>query len=270
MLPGTNLCTPSSLHERLERLYARYNHREFVHPDPLEKIYPFEDTADREVAGLVASTLAYGNVKQILRSVETVLAVMGESPARYLTDSTSVSLTRDLAGFRHRMTSGEDLAAVLEGARRAVLEHGSLNACFLAGLKEDDPDVVGGLCAFVSSLSAADPTACAFNLADPGRRSACKRLNLYLRWMVRHDEVDPGGWSGVPPSMLIIPLDTHMFGICRALGFTGRGQADLQAAREATRGFAGIVPSDPVRYDFSLTRPGIRRERGLEDLVGAV
>ncbi len=257
------------LHERLEKLYARYNHREYVFPDPLEALYLYEDPANREVAGLVASTLAYGNVNQILRSVATVLSVMGESPAGYLAGSTRRSLRRDLRGFRHRMTSGENMSAVLEGVRRAIVEYGSLNACFLDGLNECDRNVVPALTAFVATLSAADPDACAFHLASPEKGSASKRLHLYLRWMVRFDEVDPGGWFGLSPSTLLVPLDTHMFGICTALGFTSRRQADLKAALEATEGFARIVPSDPVRYDFCLTRPGIRREGGLEDLLRA-
>ena len=99
-----------------------------------------------------------------------------------------------------------------------------------------------------------------FLLPFPEKGSACKRLNLFLRWMVRKDRVDPGGWDGVPASKLIVPLDTHMYGITRGLGFTERKSADLRTAIEATAAFRKIAPRDPVRYDFALTRPGIRRD----------
>ncbi|MRR38115.1 DUF2400 family protein, partial [bacterium] len=101
-------------------------------------------------------------------------------------------------------------------------------------------------------------------IPDPGRKSACKRLHLYLRWMVRSDEIDPGVWTGISPDSLVVPLDTHMFRISGALGLTSRSQADEKAAREITAGFRKICPGDPVRYDFSLTRLGIL---GLNDFT---
>ena len=94
----------------------------------------------------------------------------------------------------------------------------------------------------------------------PDRGSACKRLNLFMRWMVRQDAVDPGGWSGVPLSKLIIPLDTHMHRISRAMGLTSRRQADMGTAMEVTRAFQKFAPDDPLRYDFVLTRLGIRKD----------
>jgi uncharacterized protein (TIGR02757 family) len=95
-------------------------------------------------------------------------------------------------------------------------------------------------------------------LPRPERGSACKRLNLYLRWMVRQDQVDPGGWEGVSPARLVVPLDTHMRRLCAAMGFTRRSCAGMRAALEATARFREIAPEDPVRYDFALTRLGIR------------
>ncbi len=94
-------------------------------------------------------------------------------------------------------------------------------------------------------------------LPSPGKGSACKRLNLFLRWMVRSDDVDPGGWSGVDAGKLIVPLDTHMHRMGLEVGLTRRKQADMQAALEVTRAFRTIAPEDPVRYDFALTRLGI-------------
>ncbi|MBW2545477.1 MAG: TIGR02757 family protein, partial [Deltaproteobacteria bacterium] len=101
----------------------------------------------------------------------------------------------------------------------------------------------------------------------PAKGSACKRLNLFLRWMVRRDDVDPGGWDDIPPSKLVIPLDTHMHRICLAFGFTKRKQADMKTALEITDSFRAIVPDDPVRYDFALTRLGIRKDAAPASLL---
>jgi uncharacterized protein (TIGR02757 family) len=105
---------------------------------------------------------------------------------------------------------------------------------------------------------------CGRLLADPRDKSACKRLNLYLRWMVRRDDVDPGGWEGVRPAQLVVPLDVHMHRIGRALGLTQRQQADCRTALEVTEAFRKISPEDPVKYDFALTRLGIRDDTNLD------
>lgn len=223
-----------------------------MHPDPLEFLYVYESVEDREIAGLLASALAYGKVAQILRSVGAVLGELGPSPAAFVAGSSTRHLSGMFPGFKHRFTAGEQLGALLVGVKRALEEHGSLNACFLQGMSRGDENVMPALCRFTAELTGTAPRSCDFLLPDPEKGSACKRLNLFLRWMVRHDRVDPGGWKGVPRSRLVVPLDTHMYQVGRALGFTARKSADLRAALEITRGFGRIVPDDPVRYDFSL------------------
>ena len=106
-----------------------------------------------------------------------------------------------------------------------------------------------------------------FLLPSPADGSACKRLFLYIKWMSRRDAVDPGGWAGVPPSSLMMPVDTHIFRIGRTLGFTSRSQADLRACREITQAFAAICPEDPTKYDFCLSRFGIRSDLKMEHLL---
>lgn len=244
----------------LDRLYERYNHRRFVHPDPLEFLYDYEELRDREVAGLVASSLAYGRVAQILKSVSSVLDRMAPSPARFLEGSSHETLDQTFAGFKHRFTTGRDLAAMLAGIGRIRRRFGSLHACFTAGLGDGDDSVLPALTFFAGELSSESEAGPGFLVPSPSRGSACKRLNLFLRWMVRRDDVDPGGWDGVPASMLIIPLDTHIYRICRALGMTERGQANLRTAEEITDAFRAIAPDDPIRYDFALSRLGIRND----------
>ncbi|MBN1283323.1 MAG: TIGR02757 family protein, partial [Proteobacteria bacterium] len=208
---------------------------------------------------LVASSLAYGRVAQILRSVRTVLDRMGE-PRRFVIDATPARLRKTFSDFKHRFTTGDEMAAMLAGAARAMKRHSSLGACFASHAKRGDEDAMPALCGFVSELGAGTSL-----LSEPGRGSACKRLNMFLRWMVRRDEVDPGGWRGVSPAKLIVPLDTHMYKISKRLGFTARKAADCRTAREITAAFKKFAPDDPVRYDFSLTRLGIRSELCVSD-----
>jgi uncharacterized protein (TIGR02757 family) len=213
------------------------------------------------LVGLVASCLAYGRVKQILRSVDEAVQVMGTSPFAFVMRHMPREIKRAYRGFRHRFSDGEQLGRMLAGAKAAIRQYGSLEACFVRGWSPADGDVMDGLCDFVREVGAGQ---CGSLLPLPERGSACKRLNLFLRWMVRHDEVDPGGWAQIPPSALVIPLDVHMhrFGLSR--GMTARKQPDMRAAREVTEVFRTVSPEDPARYDFALTRAGIMGGARLE------
>ncbi len=252
--------------EGLDCLYDKYNRTDFVDPDPLATIYRYDNVRDREIAGLVASCLAYGKALQIVRSLSVVFELM-TSPARYLKEATRQSLESDFSDFRHRWTTGEEMAALLWGVKVVVEEFGSLEVCFANGVSRDDDTVVRGLSGFSGKLRAPFGNKKTSLLPDPELGSACKRLNLFLRWMVRKDGVDPGGWGCVSPAQLVIPLDTHMHRISGSLGFTRRRQADLKTALEVTRAFRVINPEDPVRYDFSLTRLGIRDDLEFEAVL---
>ncbi|MHC5053695.1 MAG: TIGR02757 family protein [Planctomycetota bacterium] len=256
---------PRALKPTLEALYRRLNRREYVHPDPLEFLYRYDDPRDREVVGLVASALAYGRVAQILRSVGDVLDLLGPRPARFVDKTSSDGLREALAGFRHRFTTGDELAAMLTGAARLAGERGSLGGAFAEFMSPGDETVWGALGRFARELSSAAGLGRCHLVPSPERGSACKRLLLYLRWMVRRDAVDPGGWEGVPQRKLVVPLDTHMFRLCRAMGLTARRQANARAALEATAAFRRVAPEDPVRYDFALTRLGINPEVSARD-----
>jgi uncharacterized protein (TIGR02757 family) len=250
----------------LDALYRQYNRRCFVRPDPLQFLYEYPDIRDRELVALVASSLAYGRVAQILKSVSRVLALLGPSPHAFLMGAGRKDLHGALADFAHRFSRGREVADMLWAARRAVRSCGSLEACFAEGLEPEQETVLPALTAFVDRLHSFGGRR-SFLLAQPGKGSACKRWHLFLRWMVREDEVDPGGWHRVSPSMLIVPLDTHMHRIGLRLGGTVRRQADLKAALEVTHMFRRIAPDDPVRYDFSLTRLGIREDTDMEGFL---
>jgi uncharacterized protein (TIGR02757 family) len=238
-------------------LYEKYNHRQYVHPDPVEFLYNYALPGDREIVGFLASALAYGRVLQINNSVSRVLQVMGASPLHFLLHTSWGSFRSLLAGFSHRFATGDNLAALLVGAGSLVARHGSLHAAFLAGYSERDNNVLPALSLFADAIVTAAPADPGHLLPLPARGSACKRLNLFLRWMVRQDAVDPGGWHQIPTSHLIIPLDTHMHRLGLKLGFTHRKQGNMITALEVTEGFKAVSPRDPVRYDFILTRLGV-------------
>lgn len=248
------------LRERLDALYRHYNDRRWVHPDPLETVLPFEDPADQEIAGLVASALAFGGVKQILRSIGAVFDAMGP-PRAFIDGATAKGMASRFAGFRHRYVTDAELIALLLGVKRVRERHGSLEACYMQGAVAGDP-----LTGFVRALASTDGAA-NYLLPDPEKGSACKRLHLYLRWMVRRDAVDPGPWRSASPSLLIVPIDTHMHRIARCLGWTQRAQADGTTAREVTNACRTLCPEDPVRFDFSLTRIGIRGDFTVDDFL---
>jgi len=246
------------LKEELEKLYIAYNNRKYVHPDPLEFLYNYEDRKDREVVGLIASSLAYGRGSQILRSVSLVLDKMGPSPYLFIMESSPRTFFECFKNFKHRFTTGDELSRLLAGIKEALKEYGSLNNCFLD--KKVLKDKLGGetiipaILSFAEKLNVFSKEKCNSLIPSCSGNSAFKRLNLYLRWMVRSDNVDPGGWIDIPASGLIIPLDTHIYRISSKLGFTERKQANIKTAIEITGALKKFDRDDPVKYDFPLTR----------------
>ncbi|MGC9455306.1 MAG: TIGR02757 family protein [Phycisphaerae bacterium] len=258
--------------DALETLYRRYNREECVYPDPVALVRPYRDVRDREVAGLLAASLAYGRVTQIHRSVSTALERLGENPAETVQAESPRKLRRRLGDFVHRFQRADDVARLLAGAGGVLRRFGSLEACFKAHLTADSGTVMAGLKGLVGELHNEGADGCGHLLADPNRGSACKRLHLFLRWMVRRDAVDPGGWDASLAEKLLVPMDVHMHRICLALGATTRRSADLRAAMEATEAFRRVRPDDPARYDFALARMGMEGNRNpaaaLERLAG--
>ncbi len=255
---------PSATQGAIEALYARVHRREFVEPDPLQHLYAFEELTAREAAALVAASLAFGNVKTIVRNAAGALERAGLTrPSRRILPPRD--LPAAFAGFRHRWVAGDEVAALLLGVRRLQKRHGSLLAAFSKGLQQSDATVVPALIAFVRELSRAAEGGCPSLIASPADGSACKRMFLFLRWMVRHDDVDPGGWEPIGAYRLVMPLDVHVHRITLRLGFTDRRHASLAAAVEITDAFRALDPEDPVKYDFALSRLGFNRNADARD-----
>jgi len=253
------MTTPLVTRGQLDRLYDKLNRRDFLSPDPLQVVYEYPDPADQEIVGLIAAGLAYGRVASILQSIDRVLTVLGPHPHQRLREDPA-PLIRELGDFQHRWTTQAEMADLFRGLHELLNQHDSLQALFLKHYRSRHDTVIPALTAFSQAIS---PNANSL-ISRPDKGSACKRLHMYMRWMVRSDDIDPGCWPEISPSKLIVPLDTHMFNIAKQLGLTTRNQANLATALEVTAGYAKLRPRDPVRYDFALTRLGIRSDTDLD------
>jgi len=235
----------------LRECYGRYNRPEHVASDPLVIVRDFTDPLERETAALIAASLSYGRVQSIVAGVRKLLERLDGRPRRFLEAKRPLQVRGACHGFRYRFTREDELVALLLGMRRVIHQHGSLERCFEAHARSADVTVLPTLEAFVRELSGSQDGIPGL-LPSPAKGSACKRVLLFLRWMVRRDAVDPGGWERQDPAKLVIPLDVHMHRVCLALGLTRRRLADLRTALEVTAGFRRIAPQDPLRYDFAL------------------
>ncbi len=258
------------LKRRLENLYRTYD-RGFLESDPLLFVHRYSSDEDREVVGLIASSLAYGRVAGIKKSVEKVLAILGDEPARFVGTFRPRTGGQLFDGFRHRFNVGNDISCLLYFARQMMEKSGSIGNFFMEGFSKTHKNIKEALTSFSSRVlslqrdgiygrSRALPGGAGvrFFFPSPASGSPCKRLNLYLRWMVRRDDgLDLGLWRGIPPSKLVIPLDTHIARIASYLGLTRRKSRDWKMAEEITASLARLDPSDPVKYDFALCRLGI-------------
>ncbi len=254
----------SEIREVLERLYARYNRRECIRPDPLQFVYRYTNHSDMEIAGFLAASLAYGRVEQIEKSLAELLGLMGESPFEFVRNFDEQKRQR-FDAFKHRFTTGRDISDLLFLLKDVLAEYSSIEKFFVQGYSKGDENIIPALSKFCESLLGMYSEKCGesagrglrYLLVSPARGSACKRLNLFLRWMVRNDDVDAGLWKSVEPSALVVPMDVHMARLCRVLGFYEQKTVSLSAALKVTESFAKIEPSDPAKYDFALSRIGI-------------
>lgn len=253
----------------LDNLYAARSQIHLAN-DPLSFCHRYASPEDREIAGLVASCLAYGNVKIILRNLDTVFARLGPSPRRFVEEFEPERDGALFAGFKHRFNDGRDLCALLLAARTMLDEADTIGEFFLGCYDREADDITPSLTEFSTAILAMDYTPVfgrqgipadsyfPFFFPSPASGSACKRLCMYLRWMVRPaDGIDLGLWREVSAAKLVIPVDAHIQRISRYLGLTNRKQADWRMAREITQALRRLDPADPVKYDFSLCHLGI-------------
>ena len=234
------------------------SHRE---ADPISIVWRYERDEDREVVALIAATLAYGQVALLKGAIERVLVHLGPYPAQALQTLTLDDHNEALEDFVYRMTRAEDVAHLFVAIGSALEAHGTLLDLFNLGYNDADDDFQSALGDFVHDLRARGESTrrgFLYLLADPRKGGSCKRLNLFLRWMVRGpDEIDLGLWSTLPSHKLVMPLDTHVLRICRNLGLARRKTPDWRLAREIRDALCTLDPVDPLRYDFAICHLGI-------------
>ena len=252
------------LKDVLEKLYSNYNRYDLIKPDPLQFLYRYDNPFDMEVAAFLAADLAYGRVEQIQKSLTNLFERMGESPYAFIKGFGKAE-QKSLKGFKHRFTTDQDISDLMMLLHKILNQYGSIEKFFIQGFNPGDRNIVPALSKFCNSLlemysakhNGKTSRGIQYLLASPAKGSACKRLNLFLRWMVRDDDVDTGLWKSIDKARLVVPIDVHMGRLCKILGFYNRKAVSLATAIKITGGFAEIEPADPVKYDFALSRIGI-------------
>lgn len=244
---------------------------QFLANDPLHFPRRFADPRDREIAAFISAVLAYGRVAMIRRNLEELFRRMGDRPAEFVGNFDARRDYPALESFRHRFNSGFDVACLCLMMKQMLQGWESLEGFFLAGPQEGQGEDVGpGLTSFVERALALDmaplypdgeipkKASVRYFFPSPAGGSACKRLCMFLRWVVRPDDgIDLGLWRGLSPAQLIVPLDTHTGRISRLLGLSQRRTVDWKMAREVTVSMRRLDPGDPARFDFALSHLGI-------------
>jgi uncharacterized protein (TIGR02757 family) len=256
----------------LDQLYADFNHPDSA-TDPIHIVRRFQRDDDREVVGFIAGALAFGRVSSVLQSIERVLAVIGPAPAAYIRRFEPRRDAPAFAGIVHRWTRETDIVALLWLLRQMIDRAGSVEGFFLEGYDAGADDIAEALDSFSRRAMALDlktaygrvpkrPGVCYF-FPRPSAGSGCKRLNLFLRWMVRRDALDLGVWKRVSPAKLIVPLDTHVIRVGRCLRLTEYTSPGWRMARDITASLRKLDPADPVKYDFSVCHLGMMNACGF-------
>ncbi len=242
---------PASAEQVVRFAWDRFHHPRYIDPDPLRLVL-HAPPDHRELVALISSALALGRVDGILRAGSEIcgkLAAIGWGADLGLRDLEDL-----FHGFVYRFFTASDIAGLVLGYHRSRGDNPDLSFHFRGR------DLLSGLASMTDAIIGAAETPMGILIADPSGSSALKRLNLFLRWMVRRDSIDPGGWDRPAAAELLFPLDTHVLRLCQSLGITRRRTSGLATVREVTAWFSCLDPADPVRFDFSLSRMGIHPE----------
>ncbi|MCW3124623.1 MAG: hypothetical protein JWO03_281 [Bacteroidetes bacterium] len=250
----------NKIFDLLEQKYKEYNKPFFIDNDPVQIPHRFSKKQDIEIAGFIAATLSWGQRVTIVKNTNRILEWMDESPHDFILNHKDKDLKRFL-GFVHRTFNDTDLLYFIEFFRWFYSGHDSLEEAFTRSLTKKAPHIESALVGFQEIFFSLEdhPLRTKKHVPSPIRKSTCKRLNMYLRWMVRKDKagVDFGIWKNIKPAQLLMPLDVHVDRHARRLGLITRKQSDWQTVLELTDNLRGFDPNDPVKYDFALFGMGV-------------
>ncbi|MFM2208200.1 MAG: hypothetical protein RL213_2175, partial [Bacteroidota bacterium] len=238
-----------------------FNNASFIPSDPVSIPHRFRGKEEREISGFLAATLAWGRRDIILKSCDRLLRLMEDSPYDFVMNASASDL-KPLNSFVHRTFNGTDAVAFVKSLQHVYRNHGGLEAIFTP-LPTDEPDTGAHITrARHKFFELKHPQRTEKHFADPSRGSAAKRINMFLRWMVRRDEngVDFGIWKSISPAQLICPLDVHSGRVAREFGLLTRQQNNWKGAVELTSNLRKIDPEDPVRFDYALFGMGVNED----------
>lgn len=243
----------------LDTLVRKYETSEFILLDPISIPHGFDDPADQEIIGLYAALLAWGQRKTVLNKLADLCERMNYRPLDFVANFSEEKGRQHLAGFKHRTFQPEDAFWLTHNLSLVLERFGSIEGAFSTFLDKSEGHVgsaIQGFSNLLFSISPETPARLRKHLARPQTGSACKRLCMYLRWMVRTGPVDLGIWQSLDTSLLVLPLDVHVGRQARALGLLARKQDDWRAALELTQNCRRLCPEDPSKYDFALFGTG--------------
>ncbi len=255
-----------TLKQKLDYHYKAFDKTK-ISPDPLQFLHLFNDEKNIETMGFIASIFAYGNVKQIINTLDKILVITNNHPYEFVINFNKKNYSNKLKGLKHRFYTEEDIALLFSALNKVYGEYGMLKNLFLSFYNSDEPNLKNPVTSFsnyflkaVSDMGNKKISlGIKFMFPLPYLGSACKRMNLFLRWMIRKDELDFGLWNEISPSKLIIPVDTHVARISRSLGLTKRKNVSWKMAEEITQNLKKYDADDPVKYDFAICHIGIRK-----------
>lgn len=254
-----------NLKQKLEYHYKAFDKTK-IEPDPLQFLHRYKKPEDVEIIGLIAAVFAYGNITQIISTLEKITRILGKNPYDFLINAAEKEIIKLFAGIYHRFYTPYDVQTLFINLNQVLKKEGSIKNIFLRGYKPEEKNLKNAISEFSKRiflntvLKKREKTrGLMFMFPDPLNGSTCKRTNLFLRWMIRKDELDFGIWNEIPPYKLIIPVDTHIAKICRMLKLTKRKNPDWKMAEEITENLKQFDPADPIKYDFAICHIGMRK-----------
>jgi len=252
-----------TLKKKLEYHY-KYFDKTKISPDPLEFPKRFSKPDDIELSAFISSIFAYGNIKQIMKILNAIHGIMDNKPKKFIVKYSINEWNKIFTDVKYRFYSAEDITILFYVLNKVYLEYGSLKNLFLQNCSQNAPTIKKSLTSFSTALLAIASekreltTGTKFMFPLPSKGSTCKRMNLFLRWMVRKDELDFGIWNEVKSSQLIIPVDTHIAKISKQLKLTVLKNPTWKMAEEITNRLKAFDKNDPVKYDFAICHIGMR------------
>lgn len=252
----------NELKKKLDSHY-KYFDRSKISPDPLEFPHKFSNPDDIEISAFLSATFAYGNIKQIIKTLDKIHSIMNWQPYQFVINYHRLKKKKLFNGVKHRFYSSNDIEKLFSGLNKIYKSGSSIKKIFLSGFTENQ-DLKKSISLFSKNMvkiicgNSELSHGIKFMFPDPEKRSACKRINLFLRWMVRNDELDFGLWK-IPASELMIPVDVHVARICKQLKLTSLKNVSWKMAEEITNNLRKFDPEDPVKYDFAICHIGMRK-----------